>query len=184
MTFADRDPLEDLLKHLEESGAFEKLACSHQAMLETDPEWSRQEWTHVHTLMEGWAYGVLSSYQYFNDYQVPEGFDEVFAHIATRLADQFRLRHDKNVEVVKISLCEIRQWFRQWAEEMPQYLAWNDLPGSGVQTRYSPTASGPEFIDLAVPSHNAALFVRNQRRHDAAFEKYFAREYPDREGLE
>jgi len=168
----DDDQLEELVNELEKSGAFETCEVEQTIRLETDPEWSVRRHTHCHSLMEAWAYGVLSSFAYFRNYQLPDNFEKVFKHIAMRLNDKF-----PDEVVPKISLCEIRQWFKQWAMELEEFREWNTLPGSQVTHRYSSLPSGPTFIDLDVPSHNAALFIRNQRRIDDEFDRKFKEQY-------
>ncbi len=171
MNFDEKSCIEALVEELEESGALDEADRKNQARLETNPEWSRQEWTHLSTIMEAWAYGVLSGDSWFHGYRLVENFEVVFNHVSERLQQKFP---DK--VVVEISLVEIRQWLDEWAMKCPEYLAWNERGGNGIVNRYTPTPSTPEFIDLSVPPHNAAVWVRDCRRHDAAFE----RRYKDR----
>ena len=168
----EEDKIKDLIEDMEMNGVFDDLDRSNRADLETCSEWYRKEYTHLHTILEAWAYGIISSDAYYREYHLPDGFDAVFNHISKRLTEKF----PKEV-VVEVSLCEILQWLREWAMECPEFILWNDLPGKPYVTRYSPVATEPEFIDLNVPSHNAALFVRDKRRHDRAFDRRFEREH-------
>ena len=158
------------LKELEKM--MDEATIQQTVRLETDPEWSRKEYTHVHTIMEAWAVGVLSSYAYYEGYELPDNFGTVFSHIGKRLAQKY-----PGEAVPQISLVEIKQMLGGWARECPEYIAWNDLPGSQFTSRYSPMATGPEFIDLSVPPHNAALYIREKRRHDKAFDNIFEKEH-------
>ena len=171
--FSEGGALEALVEQLEEDGVFDKADRANQARLETNPEWSRREWTHVHSIMEAWAYGVLSSDSWHHGYRLVENFEVVFNHVSKRLQEKFA-----NKVVVEISLVEIRQWLGEWARECPGYLAWNERGGSGIVSRYTPTPSVPEFIDLSVPPHNAAIWVRDQRRHERAFDRRFPLDTP------
>lgn len=164
--FSEKSALESLVDELEESGVFDDATRVNQAELETNTEWTRREYTHVHSLMEAWAYGVLCGDSWFHGYRLVEHFDIVFNHISQRVQEKF----GKEI-VPQVSLIEIRQWLGEWAKECPEYLAWNERGGSGVVSRYTPTPSEAEFIDLDVPPHQAAIFLRDGRRHEKAFER-------------
>ncbi len=167
--FGEEDALEALVDQLDQGGIFDEADRHTQARLETDPEWSRREWTHIHGIMEAWAYGVLSGDSWHYGYRLVENFEIVFNHVSNRLQEKFT---DVG-EVVEISLVEVRQWLGEWANEVPEYLAWNERGGSGIVSRYTPTPSKPQFIDLNVPPHNAAIWLRDQRRHERAFDRRF-----------
>lgn len=176
--FGEESALESLVESLEEDGIFDEADCVNQADLETNPEWSRREWTHLATIMEAWAYGVLSSDPWHKGFRLVENFETVFNHVSTRLQEHFAApEHQEAVSqlavVVQISLVELKQWLGEWAAECPEYLAWNERGGSGITHRYAETPDLPQFIDLDVPSHNAALFLRERRRHDKAFDRRF-----------
>jgi hypothetical protein len=174
--FGEDAALESLVDSLEESGVFDEATRVNQAGLETNPEWSRHEWTHLATIMEAWAYGVLSSDPWHRGFQLVENFEVVFNHVSARLQSHFAAPENQErvsgfAEVVEISLVEVKQWLGQWAAECPEFLAWNERGGSGISHRYSQTPDVPQFIDLDVPSHNAALFLRERRRHEKAFDR-------------
>ncbi len=168
----------DLVADLEESGVIDDLDRTHRATLEADTEWARQVPTHLGSIMAAWSHGVITSNEYYHGYALPDHFDVVFAHISRRLCEKFPADEAFMGAVVDISLCEMRQWLKEWAMELPEFRAWNDLPGSGVTSRYHATGDTPSFIDLDVPSHNAAVYLQNQRREERAFEIYMARKYP------
>ena len=175
---------QDLVAGLEKDGIFDEMDRKHQADLESCPEWSRREATHLHEIMTAWVVGVLQSYEYYrnqNGYELPANFGRVFSHISRRLCEKFPENKGYMGAVYEISLCEIRQWLKQWAMELSEFQRWNELPGSGITHRNSPLATKPTFIDLDVPSHRAAIYVRDQRRNAEAFERYFKRVHPKEE---
>lgn len=176
--FGEEAALESLVDSLEEAGVFDEATRVNQASLETNTEWSRREWTHLATIMEAWAYGVLSSDPWHTGFRLVENFEVVFNHVSARLQEHFAATENQErvsgfAEVVEISLVEVKQWLGEWAAERPEYLAWNERGGSGIVHRYSQTPNAPQFISLEVPSHNAALFLRERRRHDKAFDRRF-----------
>ena len=124
----------DFVAALEESGAMDELDRTHRAKLEADSEWARQVPTHMASIMAAWSHGVITSNAYYRGYALPDHFDVVFAHVSRRLCEKF-----PEEEVVSISLCEMRQWLKEWAMELPEFRAWNDLPGSGITSRYHAT---------------------------------------------
>ena len=176
--FSEQGALESLVESLEDDGIFDEATRVNQASLETNPEWSRHGWTHLATIMEAWAYGVLSSDPWHHGFRLVENFETVFNHVSQRLQEHFAAPENQERvsqfgEVVEISLVEVKQWLGEWARECPEYVAWNERGGSGISHRYSETLDVPQFIDLGVPSHNAALFLRERRRHDKAFDRRF-----------
>jgi hypothetical protein len=171
MRFDEEGAIDALLAELQESGAFDKADRQQQADLETDTEWTRRDWTHLGTLLQAWAHGILSADAFYRGYRLPENFAAVFDHVSQQLQEKF-----PGEVVVQISLAEVRQWFKQWAMQSAAFRAWNERGGAGPGTiawtsRYSPTPDHAEFIDLDVPSHNAAIWLRDRRRLDAAFDR-------------
>lgn len=166
--FSEKSVLESLVEQLNEDGILDEVDREHQASLEANPEWTRREFTHLHTIMEAWTCGVVSSDGWYKGYGLTENFQRVFNHVSLCLQEKFA------DEVVRISLVEVRQWLREWAEECPEFMAWNERGGSSVVSRYTEAPLRRQFIDLSVPSHNAALWIRDQRRLSRAFERRIA----------
>lgn len=174
------DLVRPIVESMALSGAFEQADKEHQLSLRADPEWSAPRHVHVHTLVAAFAHGVLAADPWHKGYKVPPGFEGVINWIAFKIQEEF-----KDEEVPKLSLIEIVERFKRWGEEHPQFLKWNEpaTPGTiiGVVSRYSNTPEARDFIDLDALVHNAALYIRTERRENDRFEEVFKKKYPESE---
>lgn len=172
------DLVRPIVESLELSGAFEEADKSAQARIMADSEWTTPRYTHVHELVEAFAVGVLRADPWHKNYRVPPGFDSVLNWIAFKVQEEF-----KDCLVPKLSLVEIKERFKKWGEENPQFMKWNEplVPGTiiGIVSRYSATPEERDFIDLGALVHNAALYIRTERRENDRFEERFRKEHPD-----
>lgn len=168
----DLDGLAEIVNEAQWRGLFDRAAEEQAQRLAADPEWSTPKYVHVHRLVEAFAVGVISADAWHRGYTLPHDFVGVVNWIAFNIQREW-----PNEEVVQLSLIDIKQRLHGWAMEHPSYRAWNDLPGSGIVTRYSETPSSREFIDLDVPPHNAALHIRQHHRECEAFDAKFRAEH-------
>lgn len=172
------DLVRPIVEGLELSGILDQVAEAHQLTLQANPEWSTPRHVHVHTLVEAFAHGVLAADPWHKNYKVPPGFEGVLNWIAFKIQEEF-----KDNLVPKLSLIEIKERFQKWGEEHPQFLKWNEpaTPGTviGVVSRYSLTPEERDFIDLGALVHNAALYIRTDRRENDRFEERFRKEHPE-----
>ncbi len=180
-------PTEEEAKRIAESleldGTLDEVERQHAEGLRKDPEWSTPKYVHVAELLTSFAVGVLSADPYHKGYKVPPDYEAVVNWIAWKIREKFG-----GEEVVKISLMEIREWFLAWGNENPAFRKWGEPkdPGTivGVVSRYSSTPTERDFISLEVIAHNAALYIRNQRRKNANFDYAFEIEQRVTKGLE
>jgi hypothetical protein len=174
------DIVRPIVESMALSGIFDQVGKAHQLSLRADPEWSTPRWVHVHELVQAFAVGVLRADPWHKGYKVPPGFDGVINWIAFKVQEEF-----KDKEVVKLSLIEIKERFKRWGEEHPQFMKWNESPTPGtvvsIVSRYSVTPEERDFIDLGALVHNAALYIRTDRRENDRFEERFRQKYPDAE---
>lgn len=174
------DLVRPIIEGMALSGVFDEVDKTHQLSLQADPEWSTPKWVHVSELVIAFAAGVLRADPWYKGYKVPPGFDGVLNWIAFKVQEEF-----KDQEVTKLSLIEIKERFKKWGEEHPQFLKWNESPTPGtiigVVSRYSATPEARDFIDLDALVHNAALYIRTDRRENDRFEERFKRDHPEAE---
>lgn len=174
------DLVRPIIESLEFSGVLDQVDKAHQLSLQADPEWSTPRHVHVHTLVEAFAHGVLAADPWHKGYKIPPGFEGVINWIAFKIQEEF-----KDEEVPKLSLIEIKERFDRWGHEHPQFLKWNvpETPGTvvGIVSRYSAIREERDFIDLGALVHNAALYIRTDRRENDRFEERFQQQYPDAE---
>lgn len=86
----------------------------------------------------------------------------LFANVALETA---------NFRLANVSLCEINRALWDALGDLPQFLAWNDKE-----------KVGENWIDLDALLHNVCVQIRNERRHFAAFNSAFEKEYGREEG--
>jgi hypothetical protein len=149
-------------------GAFQEATELAWRAQEQDTEWNLPRWTHVHTLVEAFALGVVSADPWHHAYTLPPGFAEVVNHIAARL----QAKHGREC-VVQVSLIEVEEDFMAWGMEHPQFRQWNEPPDGAlvrVVTRYTDTPGVRDFIDLHALVRNAVVWLRNERRREDAFD--------------
>lgn len=174
--------LEAIAESLEMSGALDRATEQRDRELAADPEWSTQKYVHVHVLLEAFAVGVISADVWHHNYKLPPDFEGVVNWIAFNIQ-----KHWPKEEVVKVSLQELRFWFKLWADEHPSFREWNETkPGApmvGVVSRYSSTPDERDFIDLDALIHNAVLHIRAHHRACEAFDQKFKAENPGWEDL-
>lgn len=172
------DVVRPLIESLELSGVLDKVAEEHALSLSRDPEWSTPRHIHAHTLVQAFAHGVLSADPWHKGYKVPPGLDGVLNWIAFKVQEEF-----KDELVPSLSLNEIKERFARWGAEHPQFLKWNEpeTPGTivAISSRYSPVPEFRDFIDLGALVHNAALYIRMERRENDRFEAEFRKDHPE-----
>lgn len=149
--------LQKLVNDLEDSGAFEQAEKEAKNRLSQDPEWFNQEWTHKKRILTAFAVGVLDADPYFIGYQVPENFEKVINFVAAKIEERWK------EEVVLVSLVELEGFYQFCLEQSPEALAWNEGETTFV-SRYSPTPSKRDFIDLGALVRNCAIYLRTERR--------------------
>ena len=151
------------------------VAQKHANKLAQDPEWTDKIHIHKHSLVEAFAQGILSSYPWYKGYQLPENFETVMNRMSILLQEEFS---GGNLEVVQVGLLKLRGVYKRLAMSIPEYVAWNDIPGgSRIVTRYDDVANEPSFIDIDVPPHNAVIFLRDRERDYKRFNEEFERKY-------
>jgi hypothetical protein len=168
------DVVRPIIESMELAGSLDELLAKHERALRTDPEWATPKHVHCHDLVIAFAYGVLAADPWHHGYKVPPGFDSVLNWIAFKVQEEFK------DEVVKLSLVEIRDRFKRWGAEHPQFLKWNEAPPGvvvGVVSRYSAIPNERQFIGLDAIVHNAILYIRDKRRKDEAFDLAFDKKY-------
>lgn len=163
------DSLENLFKIAEQNNT-ERL-CS-------DPEWTEKFHYHIHTIITAFSVGILQSYPFYWGYQLPPNFTKVMDYMSSALQKEFN-----NEEVPQVNLIKMRGVYKRLAFQSPDYLDWNNIgnPEGGFHavSRYSSIPSEPSFIDLAVPPHNAVLYLRSEMRATKKFDENFKKKYPN-----
>ena len=147
--------------------------------LANDPEWSEKIVIHIHSVINAFILGVNQSYPYYRNYKLPPNFDKVINRMSELIHEEFR-EQLKDHECIVVSLLKLKGVYRRLAMAIPEYVAWNDIgvpDGDSIVSRYSETENSPSFIDLDVPPHNAALYLRNCERDSKRFEEEFERKY-------
>lgn len=169
------DVVRPIIESLELAGSLDELMAKHERAVRADPEWATPKHTHCHDLVVAFAAGVLRADPWHHGYKVPPGFDGVLNWIAFKVQEEFK------DEVVVLSLVEIKERFKRWAEEHPQFLKWNEPedPGTvvGIVSRYTAIPNKRDFIDLGAIVHNATLYIRDDRRKNEDFDRRFEAKY-------
>lgn len=148
-------------------------------ILANDKEYTEKYHYHMHTIIEAFAIGVLSSYPYYQGFQMPPNFEKVMNYMSLKLQEEFN-----NEEVPDVSLLKMRGIFIRLAKNCPDYVAWNDI-GSGKTgeikcvSRYDTTPKSPDFIDLDVPPRNAINYLRRHMRETKAFDEKFNKDWEE-----
>jgi len=170
--------LEAIAEKVVLDGTIDAALENTNTRLAADSEWSRPQYTHVHVILESFVVGVISADPWTLKYALPPDFEGVVNWIAFKIQERW-----KEDEVVEVSLLELERLFMEWGEQHPSFRKWNEPEDPtqmvGVVSRYSKTPEQRDFIDLHALVRNAAVHLRDKRRHDAAFEKAFANRYPD-----
>jgi hypothetical protein len=163
------DSLENILKIAEQNNT---------ERLRSDPEWTEKNHFHIHTIINAFSVGILNSHQFYWGYELPPNFAKVMNYMSNALQNEF-----KNEVVPQVNLIKMRGVYKRLAFQSPEYLDWNNIgnPGEGVYaiSRFSSIPSEMSFIDLAVPPHNAVLYLRGETRATKKFDEDFKRRYPN-----
>lgn len=155
--------------------AIERAGMHVAAKKLTDPEWRTPKHYHSHVLLEAVAWGLISADPWFVGYTLRDDFADVVNHIAKRLEED--PPGDGCPEVRLVSLLALQDWFRRELMAEPRFVAWNDGPGSGVTSRYTPTPTEREFMDLDAAINNIVIKLRNETRASEAFDAKFEAEH-------
>lgn len=163
------DQFDGLVEKLVFDGTLDKMNREHDKQLSSDPVWISKNYFHIKTLIAAWAHGIISADSYFYGYKLPPDFELIVNYMAFSLWKKF------GEEVPKVSLYEMKHFYKNTAMELPQYRKWNEWDGGVVEvtTRYSPTSKERSFVDLDVPPHNACIFLRNETRYHDTFDRKF-----------
>ena len=165
------DP-QKIVQDLHWKGVLDEMSEDAARRMGADPEWAQPRWIHVHTIVTAFMVGISAADCWHYGYKLPPNFESVVNWIAHCVQEKW-----PKEEVAELSLMELRKLLDGWAVQHPDWKLWNEGPeGSppvAVVTRYTPVPDQRDFIDLGAALHNMCLYVRDQRRHDDAWETVF-----------
>lgn len=172
------DDIEDTFQPIAEqllfSGALEEACELNKQRLSRDPEWATPKHYHLHTLVTAFAVGIINADPWHKNYKIPPNFENVINWISFCIQEKY-----KEV-VVQVSLVEMGKNYREWADQNPYFLEWNESPKGtviGITSRYSSTPEERDFIDLDALIQNAVLYLRDETRKNEEFDRKFEEEY-------
>lgn len=145
--------------------AFSNMPETHER-LAGDPEWSTP-W--VVSLAEIVA-GLAASAVHGMSGHVPPHLAEVLGYARASLlrgafADPI-ISTDDEIILAEMSLCDINRELWAILADLQMFDDWN-----------REDVVGPRWLDLSACLHNVCIGIRNQRRHDLAFEREFESKY-------
>ena len=147
--------LEAAINNMPES--YERLA--------NDPEWQATGWIGAYEIT-----GLLSKWAIQQSAGVPPAMDDVLNYCLVCLRRDDRFSEWQGLgHYAKLSLCDINKLLWDILGELQLFLDWNE---KGIMKPL-----GLEWIDLSALLHNVCISIRNERRHDRAFNEEFEREY-------
>lgn len=130
--------------------------------LKSDPEWSMRYWT-IDTHILGSL--AKTAVELFNG--CPPNLQEILEYLKVMLRrDIFteKLEED-NFRMAELSLCEINKCLWDTIGELDMFVEWNN------SDKYE------NWIDLDACLHGVCIQIRNERRHNHAFDCKFEREH-------
>lgn len=172
--------LQQIAEDAEAAGLLDQAEAMGDVRLLFDREWTTPTYIHAHTIVIGFAYGVMSADPWYYGYTHPPGFSEVLDYVASCVQERWK------DEVPKVTLCELEDFYRECIDTSPLAKAWNDWDGPDVLavSAYSPTPNARTFIDLGALTRNAAIHIRDQWRREKALDEEFEKKYGSLPGRE
>jgi len=130
------------------------------------PEWSIPAWVSVNEIV-----GLLANWAIRQAVGVPPKLVDVvgFVHAAIDLDERFTSWGDDIGKFAQLSLCDVNRLLWEILGDLQPFNDWNDANIMGDM--------GLQWIDLSAVLHNVCISLRNQRRHDAAFDAEFEKEH-------
>lgn len=132
--------------------------------LKNEPEWTIKTWTGASEIV-----GQLSHWaiRLFN--KIPLNLVEITGYTLVEINNDSRFNDWEDLgKYAQLSLCEINKLLWDILGDLKQFNDWND---SKIMRN--------NWIDLSALLHNVCISIRDQRRHDVAFDTKFEREHKD-----
>ena len=130
-----------------------------------NPEWSNAAWTGV-----GEISGQLAHWAVVQAVGLPPSLAEIVGYVHCALKQDSRFTSWGDIGMFsELSLCDINRLLWDILGDLQQFLDWNE---ESIMTPLS-----LQWIDLSALLHNVCISLRNERRHGAAFNANFEKQY-------
>jgi hypothetical protein len=144
-----------------------------------NPEYTTNEYIHISVLITAFAVGILDSYPYYTNFQMPPNFEKVMNYMSLELQKEFDY-----AEVPKVCLLKMRGVYKRLSLKCKDYVDWNKI-GEDKENNYrdcieEDIPSSPQFISLDCPPRNAINYLRRYIKEQKEFEKKLKRDFEDR----
>lgn len=125
-------------------------------------EWSREAWVTDCEILGAFAGAATRCFC-----GAPPNLETVTNYIKACMRKDLFIEElaDDSFRMKEMSLCGINKYLWGILENLPQFTDWND------------PEKHENWIDLSACLHNTCLIIRDQRRHELAFDRKFEKEH-------
>jgi hypothetical protein len=148
-----------------------------------DPTYTTNEYIHMSVLITAFAVGILESYPYYNNFQMPPNFEKVMNFISLELQKEFDY-----VEVPKVCLLKMRGVYKRISQRCQEYVEWNKI-GEYNDVNFRDLVEEdipqhPQFISLDCPPRNAINYLKRYIKENKEFDAKLKSKLKEMEGDE